>query len=186
MQSIQEIDSHIMGSIAFDNELWTRDATSTWALLRALQKRLSPTTQSRKADIIKSYNALKSYHKDQSVDRYLYDWERVYGLAVALKLPDVAEERPLYDFALAITPIDETFATNLELRVDKNVQKRSLDSSVKLIALEDIIEEFRNFYKRHQSLEDKFPPATFAASQEVKTPDQRTCLCGNLHPFKEC
>lgn len=100
-----------MGSLSYDNELWTHDAPSTWALFtKSISKRLPSTNQSRKTDTIKSYNALKKY-KDQSVNRYLYDWERVYGLAVAHKLPDVAEERPLYDFALAISPINEIFAT---------------------------------------------------------------------------
>ena len=60
MQCIREIDSYIMGSIELNNELWTRDATSTWALLRALQKRLAPTIHPQKIEVIRSYNSLKT------------------------------------------------------------------------------------------------------------------------------
>ncbi|KAF5193332.1 Ribonuclease h-like domain, partial [Thalictrum thalictroides] len=185
-QAIQEIDSYIMSSITLDNELWTRDANSTWALLRALQKRLAPTDHSRKAEIIKSYNALKRYDKNQSVERFLYDWERVYGLAIGLNLPDVMEERPLYDFALSLVSIDETFATNLELRVDENVRRRVFDTSVELMKMEDIIEEFRNFYNRHKSMRQDIIPAAFATSHNGNSPDRRVCLCGNTHLFKDC
>ena len=146
LNSIREIDSYIMGSIQLDNELWTRDVTSTWALLRALQKRLAPTNHSKKAEVIRSYNALKVYDKSQPVDRFLYNWERVYGLALALNIPDVMEERPLYDFALSIQEIDKSYATNLELRIDENIRNRSLDKTVNIIQLDDVIEEFRNFW----------------------------------------
>lgn len=63
----------------------------------------------------------------------------IYGLTKTLNLPDVAEERPLYDFALAIALLDESFTTILELRVDNNFRKRSLDSSAKLNFLEEVI-----------------------------------------------
>lgn len=99
--------------------------------------------------MIKSYNALKTYSKNQSVDHFLFDSERVYSFAVALNLPDESDERSFYDFALVVTAIDENFATNLELRADKNVRKRSIDESVERIKIEDAIEEFRSFHRSH-------------------------------------
>ena len=186
LNSIREIDSYIMGSIQLDNELWTRDVTSTWALLRALQKRLAPTNHSKKAEVIRSYNALKVYDKSQPVDRFLYNWERVYGLALALNIPDVMEERPLYDFALSIQEIDKSYATNLELRIDENIRNRSLDKTVNIIQLDDVIEEFRNFYNRHQAIARINTPFSFAASQNEVNSSQRPCLCGDNHLFKDC
>ncbi|KAF5189162.1 Ribonuclease h-like domain [Thalictrum thalictroides] len=187
IHSIQEIDSYIMGSIQFDNELWTRDVDSTWALLRALQKRLSPTIQSRKIQIIRAYNALKIYNKQQSVDRFLYEWERVYGLAVSVGLPDVMDERPLYDFALSLDKIDANYATNLELRIDENVRQRSSNVLVNTIQLEDVIEEFRHYYSRHQATRaEKEFPTSFATSHNDIRAERKPCLCGNSHPFKEC
>lgn len=38
IRAFQEIESYIMGTIQFNNELWNRDVESTWALLRALKK----------------------------------------------------------------------------------------------------------------------------------------------------
>lgn len=72
------------------------------SLTKALQKRLSPTDHSRKVEFFMSYNALKTYIKNLSVEYFLYDWERIYGIAIALNLPDVSGERALYYFALAI------------------------------------------------------------------------------------
>ena len=187
IKSIQEIDSYIMESIQFDNELWTRDVESTWALLRALQKRLSPTDQSRKMEVIRAYNAIKNYDGRQSIDRFLYEWERIYGLATSLNLPDVMEERPLYDFALALDRIDATYATNLELRIDENVRQRLSNNSIQLFPLEDIIEEFRHYYSRHQaSRNHKTNPTSFATAHNGIKPEQKLCLCGNSHLFKEC
>lgn len=57
-----------MGSIQYNNELWTPDVISTWALFRALQKRPAPTDRSAKLEVIKSYSALKVYDKNQSVE----------------------------------------------------------------------------------------------------------------------
>ena len=186
MNSIREIDSYIMSSIELDNELWTRDVTSTWALLRALQKRLAPTIHSKRNEIIRSYNSLKIYDSNQPVERFLYEWERVYGLAVSINLPDVLEERPLYDFALALHTIDESYAINLELTIDENLRQRSVDPTVKIIRLEDAIEEFRNYYNRHRDLHQKISPASFTASKSDPRKEQRNCVCGNFHSFKEC
>ena len=186
MKSIQDIDSYIMGSINFDNELWTLNVDSTWALLRALQKRLAPTDHSVKVDVINSYNALKKYNKNQSVDRFLYEWERVYGLATTINLPDVFEERPLYDFALALEEIDQSYAINLELRIDENVRLRSIDNSIKPIELENAIEEFRNYYNRHQASRQISIPTSFATTHNGVKPIYKACVCGSNHMFKEC
>lgn len=123
------------------------------------------------------------------MDDYLYEWERVYGLAKALSLPDVQEERPLFDFALALYEIDETYATNLELRIDENLRLRATDSSISCLNLEDAIEEFRNHHKRHQSLNQKvIPPASFAATtHNGEQPEYaKECVCGMKHLFKNC
>lgn len=154
--------------------------------MRSLHKRLAPTDQGRKAEVIKLYNSLKVYNKDQTVERFLYEWVRIYGLAVSLNLPDVTEERPLYDFALALHDIDKTYAINLELRVDENVRQRSTNNTIKQIQLEDAIEEFRNYFNRYQEIYRKIIPASFASTNNNARPDQRKFLCGDTHLFKEC
>lgn len=138
-------------------------------------------------EVIRAYNAIKIYDKQLSVYRYLYEWERIYGLAISLKLPDVMEERPLYDFALTLDKIDSSYATNLELRIDENVRQRVQNVSVKLIQLEDIIEEFRHYYDRHQaSRNDRIIPGSFATTHNGIKPEQKSCICGYNHLFKEC
>lgn len=74
------------------------------------------------------------------------------------------EERPLYDFALALESISQSYATNLELRIDENIKKQSVKNTVELIQRENIIEEFRNYYNRHKLSRSKLVPASFATS----------------------
>ncbi|KAF5200461.1 Reverse transcriptase family protein [Thalictrum thalictroides] len=147
---------------------------------------MSPTDQSRKIEVIRAYNSLKIYDKGQTVDRFLYEWERIYGIALTLNLPDVLEDRPIYDFAIAIRSLDVTYATNLELRIDENIRKRQFDSSIQPIKMEDVFEEFRHYYNRRRSNGQRHIPASFVTAHENNNLSQKKCVCGSLHLFKEC
>ena len=133
------------------------------------------------------YNTHKTFDKQQSIDQFLYEWERVYGLTLSLKLSDIREERSLYDFVFTLNKIDTPYATNLELRINENTRQRLINTSIKLIQLEDIIEEFRHYYSRHEATRsERVTPVSFTTTHNGIKVQQRSCLCGSNHFFKEC
>ncbi|KAI1004640.1 hypothetical protein K3495_g3573 [Podosphaera aphanis] len=85
-----------------------------------------------------------------------------------MNLQDVLEKRPLYEFALALKTIDQIYAAKLELRISKNVKQRSPEQSVNLIQLESIVEEFQNYWNRHQAFRQNTTLASFATSHNGK------------------
>lgn len=58
------------------------------------------------------------------------------------------DQRPFCDFALALKKIDIAYPTNLELGINENNRQYVQNTSVKLIQLENGIEELRNYYTR--------------------------------------
>jgi hypothetical protein len=186
LKTISQIDSYIMESITVKNELWTRNCKSTWEVLFNLKKRLSPTDQARKLEVIRAYSALKQYSKRISMETYLYEWERLYSLAIDLDLPDVKEERPLYDFAQAIQEVDESFSTNLQFRIEDNITARSINDATDSIPFLEVIESYRNHYRRQQAGKSKANLGTFASYQGKDQESPAPCLCESKHLHRNC
>jgi len=80
---------------------------------------------------------------------WLQDWETTYQHAVALKLPDVEHERPLYDFLRAIKSNDATFLDTYFIRLNQKTAKLK-----PLPTMSELLKEFRN-YKRILTEESK-------------------------------
>jgi hypothetical protein len=84
--------------VATRNITYLKSTTTVYQMLVALKKRLAPTDEAKKIQFIAQYNRLKKFQKNESIEQWLQDWEKTYIEAKALSLPDVADERPLYDF----------------------------------------------------------------------------------------
>ena len=80
-------------------------------MLVALKKRLAPTDFARKQDIVRKYNKMKTYSKREDIETWLKDWEIIYTDAQKLNLPEVADDRSLFDFTHAISSIDAGYAS---------------------------------------------------------------------------
>ena len=83
-------------------------------MLVALKKRLAPTDYARKLELAQKYNKLKTYLKREDVEKWLKDWEITFTNGKKLKIPEVADERPLFDFTHAILAIDSRYASTQE------------------------------------------------------------------------
>jgi hypothetical protein len=101
-------------------------------------------------------------------------------------LPDIKEERPLYDFALAIQEIDESYATNLQFRIEDNITARSINSDTPMISLLDILENYRNHQRRQQAIKSRPNMGAFASFQDKEQDSPAACLCGSKHLHKDC
>jgi len=86
--------------------------------------------------------ALKAYNPNQSINKWLNNWRNVYKLAEQLKLPDVQEFRPHYNFIWAIKPISSSFAGALEVDL---IRKERKDEDAPSII--NLIKEFKEHYR---------------------------------------
>jgi hypothetical protein len=106
-KALNEIYALISDTLA--HPLWTyiRDLDSLYDILRALRKRLEPTSFARKAELSKEYQALKHVDKHTNVDNWLMKWETTYTAAKKISLPDIQGQQPLWDFLTAVQGIDK-------------------------------------------------------------------------------
>jgi hypothetical protein len=146
LETISRVRSYIVSSVSVKNIVYIEGATTVYQMLVALQKRLAPTDKTKKIQLKNRYNKLKKFRKNGSIEQWLETWERTYTEAKALRLLDVANERPLFDFIQAISSIDPGFASVQEYSVSEKL------SEGKAIDLYDLIENFRNHHRRMEAL----------------------------------
>ena len=89
---------------------YTFDCDTPYDMLVALKQRVAPTNQTRKIELVNQYQKLKKAPHSQNLDTWLQQWEKTYKECKQLKLPDVEDDRPLYDFLNVISGIAPEFA----------------------------------------------------------------------------
>src|SRR5438045_3249893 len=156
---------------------------SVYDKLAALKKRLAPTDRARKIELARTYQSLKRPPRQMPVERWLQQWEKIYTDAKKLELPEVQDDRPLYDFLLVIKSLEPTFAVTHEVLI---AQKTKEDQD--LLTLYNLVEDFRNHRCITQTTTTKPSHSAFAtfqgetASSNVRKP----CVCGDMHLFRQC
>ena len=91
-----------MISILKDNLYIIEDFSTVHSMLIELKRRLAPTDRARKLELTQRYQKLKAFNKRQDIEKWLREWETVYTEAVKLKLSEISEEKPQFDFTSAI------------------------------------------------------------------------------------
>ena len=178
--ALQRILDHIVTSVSKDNLYIIEDSTTVHAMLVELKRRLAPTDRARKLEITQRYQGLKMFNKRQDIEKWLREWETVYTEAVKLKLPEVSDEKPLFDFTGAIQAIDTSYAATQEY-----ILNDLLDKSKELPTLQELIEKFRN-HQRRVAQAAKKPNAAFPTLHGGDQDGKFDCLCGDKHRYKEC
>jgi hypothetical protein len=84
---------------------YTFDCDTPYDMLIALKQRVAPTNQTRKIELVNQYQKLKKAPRSQNLDTWLQQWEKTYKECKQLKLPDVEDDRLLYDFLNALPGI---------------------------------------------------------------------------------
>lgn len=81
-------------------------------MLVFLKKKMAPTDEAWKLEIIGKYYRLQRLSYSIDIAEWLEDWEIIYADILALNIPEVFDSRPQNNFAVALNTIDEAFATS--------------------------------------------------------------------------
>lgn len=179
LDTIQTVRKHLVTTVSMNNIVYINDKTTVYQMLVALKKRLAPTDYARKLELACKYNKLKTYSKTEDVEKWLKDWEITYTDGKKLKIPEVADERSLFDFTHAVSAIDSGYASTQEYFI--NQKAKNLEP---LPQLYDLVEDFRNHYRRTEALNPSSSHSAFATLRGETQGDEKLCLCGGKHGAK--
>jgi len=178
---LQNVQKHLAATVAASNIVYINDKTTVYQMLVALKKRLAPTDYARKLEITKKYLNTKTFSKTEEVETWLKRWETIYTDGKKLDIPEVSGERPLFDFTHAISAIDSGYSSTQEYFLNQKIK-----SSDRLPELYDLIEDFRNHYRRTEALKPIASHSAFATLDGQDQSGVKVCLCGKKHLFSDC
>ena len=176
LDTIQTVRKHIVTTVSTRNIVYINDKTTVHQMLVALKKRLAPTDYARKLELARKYNKLKTYSKRENIEKWMKDWETVYTDGKKLKIPEVADERSLFDFTHAISAIDSGYASTQEYFINQKIKNKE-----SLPELYDLVEDFRNHYRWTEALNPSSSHSAFAALRGQSQNGEKVCLCGGTH-----
>src|SRR5439155_23305248 len=78
LNTIQTMRNHIVTIVSTCNIVYINDKNTVYQMLVALKKRLALTDYTRKLDLARKYNKLKTYSKREDVKKWLKDWENMF------------------------------------------------------------------------------------------------------------
>lgn len=180
LDTIQAVRTYIVKTVSTKNITYIDDKTTVYQMLVALKKRLAPTDYAQKLDVVQKYNKLKTYSKEEDVEKWLEDWETIYTNGKKLNIPEVADERPLFDFTHAVSVIDSGYSSTQEYFINLKIK-----NSETLPELFDLVEDFRNHYRRTDALKTSASHSAFSTTSK-NTFEDSECVCGFRHPWKKC
>ena len=157
LDTIQTIRNYIVTIVSSCNIVYINNKNTVYQILVALKKRLAPTNYTRKLDLARKYNKLKTYSKREDVEKQLKDQETTFTDEKKLSILEVADERSLFDFTYAISIIDSRYATTQEYFLTQKVKTRE-----PLLELYDLVEDFRNHYQQSKALKLSYFYSGFA------------------------
>lgn len=198
---LYEVRIWIGNNVAEEHICKLKDNYETvWELLRALKLRFKPTDRTRELLVSRRYAKAKRYNKDMKLDEWLDQYEAAFEEATNLGLPDVANDRPQYDFLLAIKPINPAFASSAMQRIDELTE-----TAGEIPAFITYLTRFRNQYRMEESMGTRYQRAAMAVwsgmnessdqgnvkgdgdkSRDKEARKGIKCLCGQSHPIEKC
>lgn len=109
-KALSDLTTYIQSSISIDNlSFIISTEPHPWNILRALQKRLTPTDQARLIELELQYRQLYKPPKLQGIEQWLKQWETFYTEATKHKLWEVEGQKPIRDFLFTLQPIEPAF-----------------------------------------------------------------------------
>ena len=187
LDTLQTVQNHVVTTILVTNVVYIKNKSTVYQMLVALKKRLAPTDYARKLEVVHKYNKLKTFSKQENVEKWLKDWETTYADGKELDIHDVSGERSLMDFTTAISAIDPGYGSSQEYFLNRTIKKNE-----DLPELYELIEDFRNHQRKTEALKSSTSPHSAFATQGGETLDgetrdkdkekkERLCLCGSKH-----
>ena len=183
--------------------IYTLKCDTLYQMLRALKKRVAPTDRARLIELSHKYHKLQSIGRSQNLEMWLQQWERTYTEGQELGLPEVANQRPLYDFLQAVSDLEPGYSTFWRGEINKLLYK---GKHHKLPDLFGLIEVFRNERRESFAKKGKTSHSAFSASfqgqstddkkedgkekkedgKEKKEAKEKKCVCDERHKWKDC
>jgi len=154
-------------------------------MLIEIKKRCTVINHIREIELGQEYAKQKQTPKNKDLNTWVDSWDVLYKKCKTAELVEVAKDRPVFDFLIAIRPLAPSFA-DVWL---EHYQARKLKGEA-LPDLPEVTEMFRNHRRLvdTQTATSKTSRAAFAASfqGQTATGHQSTCLCGEPHKYEEC
>ena len=97
-----------------------------------------------------------------------------------LKIPEVVDKCSLFDFIYVISIIDSSYVSTQEYFINQKAR-----NSKKLPELYDLVEDFRNHYRRTEALKSTSSHSAFATLNGENQEGEKPCLCGGKHSEKQ-
>jgi len=95
-------------------------------MLVALKKHLAFTDRAKEFEITRRYAKLKSYDKSQPIEQWLDKWERMYSEGCLIAILEVSGTRSLFDFAIAISFIDQLYSYTMEFDINRGIKRNEI------------------------------------------------------------
>ena len=184
--------------------IYTLKCNTPYEMLRALKKRVAPTDRARLIELSHKYHKLLSIGRSQNLEIWLQQWEKTYTDGQELGLPEIANQRPLYDFIEAVSDLEPGFSTFWRGEINKLLYK---GKHHKLPDLFGLIEVFRNQRRESLAKKGKTSHSAFSASFQEQSSDdkkednkekkedskekkevnkEKKCVCEEIHRWKDC
>ena len=176
LDTIQTVRNYIVTTISSCNIVYINNKNIVYQMLVALKKRLAPTNYTRKLDLARKYNKLKTYSKRENIEKQLKDQETTFTNKKKLSILEVVDERSLFDFTHAISIIDSRYATTQEYFLTQKVKTRE-----PLLELYDLVEDFRNHYQWSEALKPSYSHSRFATLNRESQKHKKSCLYREKH-----
>ena len=171
LEALGKIQDHIINNISMDNIKIIQDKSTIYQMLVSLKKHLAPTDRAKEYEITKRYANLKSYDKSQPIEQWLDEWERTYSEGCIMAIPEVSGTRSLFDLAMAISSIDQSYGCTMEFDINRGIKKNDIPQ------LTDLVEDFRNHWRRNQATLHSAGAVQFQGDDRP-TRQHPPCLCG--------
>lgn len=163
----------IQETVSRTNLPYTFDCDTVYHMLVQLQQQLSPTDDIRERELILQYHRVKAPPKNQNVDIWLRDWQRIYDKCRKQQIPDTDGNRAVRDFLSAVQAIEPGFSTYW--------RNKLIDGDGR-ITLPEIVKRFREYQSESSQLLSQGAFSVTFQGKEI----ERKCLCGDIHHFKDC
>ncbi len=198
IDALKNLNIFILTSVDRFNLIYLRDQKTIHQKLSTLKKRFASTNRIRRLEIARKYKNLQRAFKQQQMNQWLLNWEKIYAKTERLNLFDVQNDRCAYDFLNSLRTMNLSFVFDRKTILNHEMNQSKFSTSIK-----DLLKEFRNHLRitraiiTKKAIHEAFVTLQ-SKTQNENTTDQksekienrkienRSCLCDKKHLFKDC
>ena len=196
-KALEEVNAHIIQSIAPRYLYTIQDKVSPRDKLKALKAEAAPTTMVRTLEAQSTYRRLLRTVRTKDLDNWLQEWEQALTEATEADIPDTKGVNGLTEFLTAVQSAIPDFCTHWKNKIlDIYTEDPNAVPGKELPSLFKLTEHFRNAMRHHiaDAAHQKVAfaatlngrPSTTPGQGQEATGRQPKCICGKRHEYKLC